>query len=189
VDDSVRRLVAWGALLAPAVHTLTDVLEWAQGGFSPPQLWLNYVAFLPLPAVMIGLYAVQTPRISRFGLLGALVFGFAFVYFAHTTLLALETGVPTYDRLWEQLGGTYTLHGALMIVGGLAFGVASVRAGVLPAWTSRLFLLGIALNLVVALVPVPDLLQTIGSGVRNAGLIGMGWAVAGGRAVATRVTT
>lgn len=177
MDEPTRRLVAWGALLAPAVHTLTDVLEWAQGGFSPAQLWLNYLAFLPLPAVLLGLYAVQRPRISRLGLLGALLYGFAFVYFAHTTLLALSAGVRNYAQLWDRLGALYTVHGALMVAGGAAFGFATARAGVLPRWTAGVFLVGVGLNLVVALLPVPELLQTVGSGLRNAGLVGMGWAI------------
>jgi hypothetical protein len=119
MDESTRRLIAYGAILAPALHTLTDGLEWAQHGFSPVQLWINYLAFLPLPAVMLGLHAAQRPRISRLGLAGALIYGFAFVYLA-----------------------------------------------------------GIALNLVLGFLPVPDLLQTMGTTVRNAGLIGMGWALA-----------
>jgi hypothetical protein len=173
------KLVAWGAVLAPVLHTLTDVLEWAQGGFSPAQLWLNYIAFLPLPAVLIGLYAVQRPRISLWGLLGALLYGFAFIYFAHTTLAALDTRLTNYEQLWDRLGGLYTAHGALMVVGGFAFGVATARARVFPAWTASLFLGGVAVNLALALLPLPELLQTLGTTLRNAGLVGMGGAMLG----------
>ncbi|MGE3274537.1 MAG: hypothetical protein AB7O67_05460 [Vicinamibacterales bacterium] len=177
MDVTTRRLVAAGAILAPTLHSLTDVLEWAQEGFSPAQLWLNYLAFLPVPAVMLGLYAAQRPRISRLGLVGALVYGFAFVYFAHTTLVALTEGVPTYAELWAGLGAFYTAHGALMVAGGLAFGGATARAGIFPAWTAHLFIVGIVLNLVLALVPLPELLQTVGTALRNAGLVGMGLAL------------
>ena len=95
-------------MLAPSLHTITDAMEWLHGGFSPVQLWLNYLAFLPLPAVLLGLYAAQLPRISRLGLVGSLAYGFAFVYFTHTTLLALTLHTPTYADLWRYLGGTYT---------------------------------------------------------------------------------
>lgn len=173
-DHDLRKVLAYGAVLAPALHTVTDGIEWAQGGFSPVQLWLNYLAFLPVPALMLGLYAVQRPRISRLGLIGALAYGFSFIYFAHTTLFAIATAAPTYERLWDRLGPLYTVHGALMIVGGAAFGWATVRSGVLPRWTASLFLAGLSLNLAVALLPVPDLLQTLGTAVRNAGLVGMG---------------
>lgn len=177
MNTRVRSLIAWSAVLFPILHSLTDVMEWWQGGFSPLQLWLNYVAFLPLTILLIGLYAVQLPRISLIGLSGAILYGFAFVYFAFSTLYALSVGAATYEQLWSQIGWVYTLHGGLMVAGGLLFGLASVRARVLPRWATGVFLLGILLNLVVALLPLPDLLQTIGSGIRNVGLAGMGWAV------------
>lgn len=180
MDDATRRLVGVGAMLAPAVHTLTDAIEWAQGGFSPAQLWLNYAAFAPLPVLALGLYAAQRPRISRLGLAGALLYGYAFVYFAHTALLCLATGIRTYGALWDRLGAAYTIHGAVMVAGGLVFGFATERARVLPRWAAWAFLLGVGLNLVVALLPVPELLQTAGSALRNAGLAGMGWSLVRG---------
>jgi hypothetical protein len=178
MDASTRRLIGWSAIIAQALHSTTDAIEWAQGGFSAPQLWLNYAAFVPLPAILIGLYAAQRPGIGRLGLAGALVYGYAFIYFAHTTLVAISTGAVDYDALWSGLGVMYTLHGVVMVAGGLAFGWASLRAGELPRWTAVLFLTGVALNAVLGLLPVPDLLQTLGSALRNVGLIGMGWATA-----------
>ncbi|MCT0224896.1 hypothetical protein [Synechococcus sp. CS-1328] len=65
------RLTILGAMIAPSFHTFSDVLEWIYRGFSPIQPWLNYLALLPLPAVMLGLYPSQRPRISSLGLLGA----------------------------------------------------------------------------------------------------------------------
>lgn len=176
-DDRLStRLTAFAAIAFPVLHSITDLMEWVQGGFSPLHLFLNYLAFLPLPAVMLGLYAVQRPRISGWGLVGALLYGFAFIYFAFTTLYALTAAIPTYEALWSRLGVVYTAHGGVMVLGGLAFGFATVRARVLPRWTALLFLSGIGLNFLLALVPVPDLLQTLGTTLRNAGLVGMGWA-------------
>lgn len=177
LDRTTRRLIALGAILAPALHSATDAMEWVHGGFFPAQLWLNYLAFVPVPAVMLGLYAAQRPRISHLGMIGALLYGFAFVYFTHTTLLAFALDTPTYADLWNRLGSIYTAHGVLMIVGGVCFGWASLRAGVLPRWTAALFLGGLLINFVLGLLPAPELLQTIGTALRNAGLIGMGWAI------------
>lgn len=89
MDRTTQRLVAAGAVIAPSLHTFTDGMEWLQGGFSPVQLWLNYLAFVPLPAIILGLYAIQRPRIAHLGLFGALLYGFSFIYFTHTSLLAL----------------------------------------------------------------------------------------------------
>lgn len=169
--------VGAAALVAPALHSLTDALEWYHGGFSTGQLWLNYVAFLPMPWLLLGLYVVYEPRASVFSLIGALLYGVAFTYFAHTTLYAIAERVPTYEALWSRLGSLYTVHGALMVLGGLMFAWSALRAGWQPKWPLLLFAAGIALNLLLALIPAPDILQTIGSAARNLGLMAMGYAV------------
>jgi hypothetical protein len=155
-------------------------MEWYLGGFSPAQLWLNYVAFLPMPWLLLGIYAVRARELGPTALAGALVHGIAFTYFAHTTLYALESQAPDYEALWRQLGTTYTAHGAAMIVGGLLFAGAALRASALPRLAVGLFAGGLCINLVLALVPAPDILQTVGTAVRNAGLVGMGYAVLAG---------
>jgi len=169
--------VGIAALAAPALHSITDMLEWYQGGFSAIQLWLNYIAFLPMPWLLLGLYTVRQPRPNVFGLIGALLYGVAFIYFAHTTLYAITEQVPTYEVLWIRLGSLYSVHGAFMVLGGLMFAWSALRAGWLPKWPLLLFASGIAVNLLVALMPVPDILQTIGSTVRNFGLMAMGYGI------------
>jgi hypothetical protein len=64
-----------------------------------------------------------------------------------------------------------------MVVGGLLFVVAAHRAGDLPRPAVRLFGTGLLINLVLALVPLPDILQTVGTAIRNAGLVGMGYSI------------
>lgn len=175
-DDLVRQMIGWGAIVAPLAHSLTDVGEWLRGGYSESLLWLNYLAFLPIPVVVVGLATLQRPRIHLVGLGGAVLYGFAFVYFAHTTLFALAVESPGYQQLWDRLGWLYTFHGGLMIVGGLAYGLATARAGVLPQWTAWMFLAGVGLNLLVAVLTDSAMLQTVATMFRNAGLVGMGWA-------------
>jgi hypothetical protein len=68
----------------------------------------------------------------------------------------------------------YTVHGLLMISGGLLFAVASLKAGVLRRRWLGLFMAGLGLNLLVGLLPLPDLLQTLGSALRNIALMGIG---------------
>jgi len=169
--------VGIAALAAPALHSLTDLMEWLVGGFSTTQLWINYIAFLPMPWLLLGIYAVHLRRPNVVGLIGALLYGVAFTYFAFTTLYALAEQVPTYEALWSRLGGVYTVHGAFMVFGGLMFAWSVWRAGWLPKWALLLFAAGLVWNLVLALLPAPDILQTIGSTARNLGLMGMGYAV------------
>ena len=170
-------VVGVAALVAPALHSLTDAMEWYQRGFSALQLWLNYIAFLPMPWLLLGLYAVHDRRPSVMGLAGALLYGVAFTYFAHTTLYAIAEHAPSYEALWSRLGGLYTLHGASMVLGGILFAWSALRQGWLPRWALLLFGAGLVWNLVLALLPAPDILQTIGSAARNLGLMAMGYAV------------
>jgi hypothetical protein len=178
---ALRLAVGTTAIAAPILHSFTDAMEWYQHGFSAIQLWLNYAAFLPMPWLLLGIYAVRAETLGVLALAGAILYGFAFTYFAHTTLYALATGAPNYEALWQQLGSIYTAHGALMVSGGLLFAGAGLRAKSLPAIAVWLFGAGLFVNLVLALVPAPDILQTAGTAVRNAGLVGMGCSILHGR--------
>ena len=45
-----------------------------------------------------------------------------------------------------MFGGWFTLHGAIMVIGGLAFGLAVIKAAVLPRWTAAcLMMAGVVL--------------------------------------------
>lgn len=127
--------------------------------------------------MVLGRYAAQRPRIRAIGLIGALGYGFAFICFTHATLLALATGTSSDQQLWDTLGCTYTVYGVLTIAAGACFGWATIEARVFPPWTAWAFLLGIATNLVLGMLPTPDLLQTGRTLLRNCGLVGMGWAL------------
>lgn len=167
-------LIAIGTICASALHQTSDIMEWLSGGFSQSQLSINYAGFVLMPFVIIGLYAVQRPVIGWAGLAGAVLYGISFIYFAHTSLFSLELSVPDYETLWTRLGYVYTFHGVIMIVGGLMFGVASLRASVLSRIGVTIFILGIAVNLLLGLLPVPDVMRITGSSFRNVGLIVIG---------------
>ena len=173
-DRKIQLIVGIGAIAAPLLHSLTDLAEWAAGGFSFPQLWVNYFSFIAIPFVVVGLYAFQRPKIGVWGFLGTILYGVSFMYFAHTTLYAIVENVADYGALWTELGAVYTAHGIVMILGGLAFGGATYQSRVYPAWTSVVFLLGISVNFLLSVIGAPELLQTLGSALRNLGLIGMG---------------
>jgi hypothetical protein len=69
-------------------------------------------------------------------LIGALPYGVAFTYFAHTTLAPLASQAPNYEAHWQQLGAIYTLHGAALVVGGMLFTWAALRSRTL--WSARM---------------------------------------------------
>jgi hypothetical protein len=170
-------VVGFTAIVAPALHCLSDLMEWAQGGLSPTQLWVTYAAFVPMPWLLLGIFVIHDPKPEAIGLAGALLYGAAFSYFTHSALYALAEDMATYEVLWARLGGIYTFHGALMVLGGGMFAFAALRADWLPRFALLLFSAGLAANLVLALLPTTDIFQTMGSAVRNLGLIAMGCAI------------
>ncbi len=143
-----------------------------QGGFSDAQLWLTLVAEAAIPLIVLGLYALQRPRIGRLGLVSALAYGYAYVYFTATVLYALANGTKDFDSLGDELGVWMTLHGALMVVAGLGFGFAVIKAGVLARWAAVALMAGV---LLVGLSQgLPEGIQAAAAGLRDLGFAGMG---------------
>jgi hypothetical protein len=154
------------------LYFASDVLELVHGGFSTPQLVLTYLAEAALPLFVIGLYAVQRPHIATLGLLGAVGYAYAYVFFTGTVLLALVNNSTDWDTLVGDLEPWVTLHGLLMVVAGSAFGLAVIKARVLPRWTGLLLIFGVVL---VALAsPLSGATQTLCAGVRDLAFAGMG---------------
>jgi hypothetical protein len=180
-DHKLIYAIAITTMIAPILHILSDLLELMNGGFSQIQLLINYAGFLPMPFVILGLYTIQRPRIGWLGAIGSLLYSIAFIYFTHTTLYALEESIPNYEILWQKLGYVYTWHGGLMVVGGILFAFDSLRAKILPRVAVLIFLVGIILNLSLTFLPLADIWQTLGSFVRNLGLIIIGFSLWGDR--------
>jgi hypothetical protein len=179
-DPEVRRvaaahLIGVAALSFSALYFLSDVIEALQGGFSIPQLLLTLAAEAAIPFVVIGLYAVQRPRIGRLGLVSTLAYAYAFVFFTGTVVYALVNGTNDYSALSDDLGALMTAHGAIMVFAGIGFGVALIRARVLPAWTG--VALGVGVTLVAATQSAPEGVQLIAAAIRDLAFAGMGLAL------------
>jgi len=176
-----ERFVRWTqvigllAVASSALYFASDVIEVADGGFSTGQLWLTLVAEATLPIFVIGLWLAQRPRIGRLGAVSAIAYAYGFVFFTGTVVYALVQGTRNFDQLGAALDPAMTIHGGVMVVAGIAFGYAVVRAGVLPRWT------GIALAIGVVLLPVSmglaDIVGLVGVGLRDLGFAGMGAAI------------
>jgi hypothetical protein len=122
-----------------------------------------------------GIYARQVEEAGWLGLAGYLMFslfyaltmGFQFVEAFISpllptespkfveSLLALANGSAGEMKL-GALVAVYTLVGILYMLGGLLFGIATIRAGILPRWAAGLFAsAGPVSAIVVSLVPHP----------------------------------
>jgi hypothetical protein len=177
-SENVGRLVGLTAVVFSCIYFASDVIEWAQGGFSNPQLILTYAGEAAIPLFVLGLYAVQWPNMGRLGLFGAVAYAYAFVFFSGTVLIAFVDDTLNWAALVERMGLAITIHGAVMVVAGFAFGLAVVRAGVLPRWTGEMLMLGVVLVAVAS--GLPELVQTLAAGIRDAAFVGMGAALLAG---------
>ena len=121
---------------------------------------------------LAGLYARQAHKSGRLGLAGfvmlslwfVLIMGFTFV--EAFILPKIATTDPTLVAAWMgmlvgpatkmdlgALPALWTLTAPIYIVGGLAFGIATFRAGILPRGAGALLAIGTALAPVAALLP------------------------------------
>jgi hypothetical protein len=172
-------IVGLAAIIFPALYLISDLVEVAQGGFSTFRLSLTYAGEAAIPLFVLGLYAVQRPRIGRLGLAGAVAYAYSYVFFTSTVVYALIAGTPNYQDMTKVFGAWMTVHGLIMLAGGLAFGLAVARAGVLPRWTGIVLMAGVIL--VVAGAGLPNLARTVAAAVPDAAFIGMGLALLRGR--------
>jgi hypothetical protein len=138
-------LVGLTALAFSALYLVSDIIEALQGGFSGGQLGLTLIAEAAIPVFVIGLYLVQRPQIGRLGQLSAAAYAYSYVFFTGTVVYALADGTSDYTALSHDLQPWMTIHGAVMVLAGLGFGVAVIRAKVLPRWTAVALMAGVVL--------------------------------------------
>ena len=121
---------------------------------------------------MAGLYARQVEESRWLGLAGFLLLSLfwalqaPFVFVEALILPSLATAAPTFVQGWlaiaggpaggmnlGALAGVYTLVGVLYILGGLLFGIATFRAGILSRWAAGLLAVAPLVAPVAALLP------------------------------------
>jgi hypothetical protein len=171
-SERLSLIVGLAAVVFSVLYFVSDVLEHADGGFSTPQLSLTLAAEAAIPLFVIGLYVVQRARMGLLGLVGAIGYAYSFVFFTGTVVYALVNKTSDWNALVGQLGPWVTIHGVLMVLTGFAFGLAVIRAGVLPRWTGATLMAGLVLVAVSS--GLPDIAQTASTGVRDVAFAGMG---------------
>ncbi|WP_137145127.1 hypothetical protein [Mycolicibacterium sp. CR10] len=170
--------VGLAAVVFSGLYVLSDVIETVQGRFSDPQLILTLVSEAAIPFVVLGLFVIQRPQIGWLGLAGAVAYAYSYVFFTGTVVYAIANRTKDYSELTSELGASMLVHGAIMVVAGIGFGLAVMRAGVLPRWTGVALAMGVVA--VAATQAAPAVVQLIAAGIRAAALAGMGIAAMSG---------
>lgn len=143
-------------------------------------------------AGIAGVYLCQTRRMGRLGLAGFLIFSagylamFAVEAIALFALPTLEASAPGFvqDVLTAAAGGKpdggiggmqvlLNLAGVGYMLGGLVFGIALYRAGVVARWAS--VLLAVATTSTLALAVLPEAFNRPFAIPTGIALIGVGW--------------
>ncbi len=141
-----------------------------------------------------GLYARQVEEAGWLGLAGYLLFSLCWALqlpygFAEVTILPLlATDAPGFVQgflgLYNgspgemdlgALAAVYTVSGFLYMLGGLLFGLATLRAGILPRWAAGVLAVGAVAPLAIAVLP--HAFQRIAAVPMGAGLAWLGYAL------------
>ena len=177
-SDNLLRLAGLAALLAGICYVLVGVFHPANVAASVTTTRWQVVHVLACAMCffgllgMSGLYARQAVKTGWVGLAGylllslwlTLVMGFSFV--EAFVLPHVASTVPAFVRSWMGMfngpAGTFDLGvlptiwtstAFMYIGGGLLFGIATFRAGILPRWAGALLALSVALAPVAVLLP------------------------------------
>ncbi|MDX6309485.1 MAG: hypothetical protein QOI06_2531 [Nocardioidaceae bacterium] len=176
-NANLIRLAGMSALLAGLCYVLVGIFHPANVPASVTTTrWeivhviacaMSFFALLGLA----GLYARQAVKAGWLGLAGYILFSLWFVLimgfsFVEAAILPhVATSTPAFVQAWMGMfngpSGTFdlgvlptiwTLTAPLYILGGLLFGIATFRAGILPRWAGALLALGTAVAPIGALL-------------------------------------
>jgi len=177
-------LVVAGVLnvITPMIHPPNDPSSVALSSWTIAHYLLLGGAVFALLGVS-GMYARQVEEAGLLGLVGFLMFyvGLAvtagFFLFEALVMPVLATEAPQSIAGFLPgiddfgvLGPAILLAVLLYSIGGLLFGIAIIRAGILPRWAAILFVIGIVATVVLSLVS-----ETVG---RTSGVlygVGLAW--------------
>ncbi len=201
---TAMNLIRWSGLAALAAGILfiiiqtihpADILSSVTTGRWAIVHYLSITMCLLGLLGITGIYARQVEKAGWLGLAGYLLFslfyaltmGFQFIEAFISPLLSAEAP-KLVESLLALAGGSagelslgalpavYSLVGVLYMLGGLLFGIATFRSGILPRWAAALFAsAGPVSALVVALLPHP--LDRIAAVPLGLGLAWLGYAL------------
>jgi len=195
---STAKLISWSGLisiLAGVLYALGALLhpvgEDLAAYASPKWVPAHQVYWVSAMLMLFGLVGLYARQVEKTGWLGLVGFVLAFIgtvlvdsifVMASTVIHLVAVQAPA---LFDQAGAPPTF-GVLVVVlgfilGYILFGVATMRAGVLPRWSGLLLIIGSAMFMISEAVPLnaslSHLIVTIGDVIFGAGFVWMGFAL------------
>jgi hypothetical protein len=176
-------------IVVQVVHPHEDVASVTTTAWTVTHILGLVMAALALIGIS-GMYLRQVTQTGLLGLIGFVLFGSCFLLIAASQFveafvlpsladqapqfvndfLAIPTGGVIVGNVWA-LVAVNLVTGATYVFGGLLFGVALFRAGILARWAALLLAAGTALALLLPLLPyVLDRLTGVPVGMALAGL-------------------
>lgn len=173
--ERAHRLAGSAAILAGALFVIVQLVhpeDSLEAMTSDRWLVAHILTFLFPVFGLLGLTGIQLRQLEQsgrvglvgsLGLFGAFVLMVCFGFYEAFIAPVLATEAPAYAvealGLLEgesgptYLGTMYQINGALYLLGGLTFAVATLRARVYPRWAGGLVLAGLLATASTAIVP------------------------------------
>jgi len=195
---STAKLIRWSGLIsiltgvlyaiAALLHPVgEDLAAFTSPNWIPAHL-VYWIAAMLMLFSLIGLYARQAEKAGWLGLVGFVLalIGTAFV---GTIFVIVSTVVPLVaaeaPALFERAATPPTASVLIVAlgygVGYILFGVATMRAGILPRWSGLLLIIGVAFFMISESAPfvrnLSHVIVTAGDVMFGLGLVWMGYAL------------
>lgn len=156
------------------LYIITDSIELIQSGLSSFQMILTYICMAAIPFAVMGLYIIDEKKGGVFYLMGALLISISFIYFSGTASYALAENLNDYAALVKKLGFIYLLHGAFLVVGGILFSIALLRARLVHPFIAYCILAASLISLITGVFHLSEKLYILGNYMRNVSFIFLG---------------
>lgn len=204
MKPTAANLIRWSGLAAMAAGILFVVIQPLHPADVLASVTTGRWAFVHYLGVAMcffgllgvtGLYARQVERVGWLGFVGylllslfyALTLAFQFIEAFISPKLVVESpkfvegflGIASSHPTGMDLGllpTVYSLNGVLYLLGGLGFGIATLRAGVLPRWTGGLLAAAVPVA-PIAVALLPHALERYAAVPMGLAMAGLGYAL------------
>ena len=176
---STTTLYRWAGIVGIIIGVLNIIVEFVSDHLGTP---LDLLVVILALWALVGLYLRQRQASGLLGFIGYLVnalgivlfvgVGFSVVFIFPSLDPTVIEGLFGGPFLTAFLGTEY-----IFVVGVILFGVATIRAGVLPKWAAVLYMVGFLVFLGDFFLP--DIIFSVGEAVGSIGIIWLSYALWG----------